>query len=101
LLAGNDYDNGNHDMPWLPDHIAGVMLYLCGGRTARDIAMARMEFMSTKEQKNIIIASGRRYRFGKMMCTDMKERWCIDYDDEWEVAAAARSKELVIEGEWI
>lgn len=69
-------------MPRKPETVAVVLSYLCSSRMVRDIAAARMEHMSSAERDAIIIASGRRYKFGLVISEeDERERWCVDYDD--------------------
>ncbi|KAJ9664012.1 hypothetical protein H2198_000515 [Neophaeococcomyces mojaviensis] len=68
-------------MPRNPDTVGVVLSYLCASRMAKDLADARMEHMSARERDQIIIASGKRYRFGITVCEDGRERWSVDYDD--------------------
>lgn len=69
-------------LPRKPETIAAVLSYLCTSRMAMDFANMKMENMNSHERDDMIVALGRRYRFGLMMGEDGQERYCVDYDDD-------------------
>lgn len=81
------------DMPRRPQTLAATMSYLCGSSCleewracAREMGMTRFEDMTEKERWNMVVGSGRLFRFGKMMSVvDERMRWCIEFDSESEL----------------
>lgn len=74
-------------MPRHPDTIGHILSYLCGSEMVRDwnsvsISARHISYLNCNMRDELIKRDGRRFCFGRMLGTDDKERWCIDYERE-------------------
>ena len=62
-------------MPRRPKTVGTVLSYLCGSGVVREWMEMRFGRLGESEMKEVVVSSGRRFRFGKMRnCVDEKFR---------------------------
>lgn len=64
------------NMPRKPGTIGSACGYLCGSKLVKEANE------SYNGDVSLMLSVRRRYTFGKMECTDGKQRWCIDIENE-------------------